>query len=407
MKKPKNEPSGFRIPPEVLKDMSSLEDVEHLFKDLFKQAVEAMLEAEMTEHLGYEKHSASGRNGGNSRNGITTKRVKTGTVGDVLLTQPRDREASFEPMIIPKHQRMSAEIEQTIIGLYAAAMSTEDIKGQVQDIYGVTVSPSTISVVTNKLLDNIQEWQKRPLEAVYMVTWIDAIRLKVRHNGKVHNKCVYLMLGLNNQGKKDILGMWIDISESASFWLGVFSDIKARGVEDLLIVCTDNLTGYGKALAASFPQATHQLCIVHQIRNSCAFVSYNDRKEFCADLKTIYAAPTREAAKEALEEVSKKWQKYHYAFESWRKNWDALTAYFDYPPEIRKIIYTTNAIESVNSRIRRFSNAKYQFPDDNAALKAVYFSIQALLKKWTMSIPHWGLMLNQFMIIFGERCRLG
>jgi putative transposase len=404
--KPSPEPSKFQIPQEILKEMHSLEDVEHLFKDMFKQAVEAMLQAEMTEHLGYEKHSVEGRNGKNSRNGTSSKTVKTGSVGDVLLTIPGDRDRSFEPMIIPKHQRMSAEIEQTIVGLYAASMSTSDIRSQVADIYGVEVSQSTVSAVTNKLLDNIHEWQKRPLEEVYFVVWMDAIRLKVRHNGKVQNKCVYLMLGLNNHGKKDVLGMWIDVSESASFWLTVFSDIKARGVQDLFIACTDNLTGYGKALEASFPEVQHQLCIVHQIRNSCAFVSYNDRKEFCADLKTIYAAPTRQAASEALDEVSKKWQKYQYAFDSWRKNWDALTTYFEYPPEIRRLIYTTNAIESVNSRIRRFSNAKYQFPDDQSALKAVYFSIQALIKKWTHPIPHWGLILNQFMIIFGERCRL-
>ena len=406
MKKQSTEPKGFQIPPEILKEMSSLEDVEHLFKDLFKQAVQAMLEAEMTEHLGYEKHHATGRNGGNSRNGTSSKTIQTGTVGEVLLTQPRDRYATFEPMIIPKHQRMSADIEQTIIGLYATSMSTGDISNQIMDIYGVDVSNSTISTVTNKLLDNIREWQKRPLEPVYMVVWIDAIRLKVRHNGSVQSKCVYLMLGLNNQGKKDILGMWIDISESATFWLSVFSDIKARGVEDILIACTDNLKGYGQTLEASFTKVRHQLCIVHQIRNSCAFVSYKDRKEFCADLKTIYTASTEHNGKEALEAASKKWQKYAYAFESWNKNWSALSTMFEFPPEIRKIIYTTNAIESVNSRIRRFSNAKYQFPDDNAALKAVYFSIQALLKKWTASIPNWGLMLNQFIIIFGERCRL-
>lgn len=406
MKNVSSERPGFQIPKEVLKEMSSLEDVEYLFKDLFKQAVEAMLEAEMTEHLGYEKHDASGRNGGNSRNGHTSKTISTSNIGELLLRQPRDREGTFEPMIVPKHQRMSADIEQTIIGLYATSMSTSDISSQIRDIYGVDVSPSTVSGVTNKLLDNIREWQKRPLESVYMVVWIDAIRLKVRHNGSVHNKCVYLMLGMNNRGFKDILGMWIDISESATFWLSVFSDIKARGVEDILIACTDNLKGYGQALEASFANVRHQLCIVHQIRNSCAFVGYKDRKEFCADLKTIYTAPTEQAGREALEVASKKWSKYAAAFESWSRNWAALSTMFDFPPEIRKIMYTTNAIESVNSRIRRFSNAKYQFPDDNAAMKAVYFSIQALLKKWTQPIPNWGLILNQFMIIFGERCRL-
>ncbi|MCU0424436.1 MAG: IS256 family transposase [Candidatus Kapabacteria bacterium] len=235
---------------------------------------------------------------------------------------------------------------------------------------------------------------------------MDAIRLKVQHNGSVQNKCVYLMLGVNNRGIKDILGMWIDISESATFLLSVFSDIKARGVEDILIVCTDNLKGYGQALEASFTDVRHQLCIVHQVRNSCAFVSYKDRKEFCADLKAIYTAPTEKAGREALEAASQKWSNYAYAFESWNRNWAALSTMFDFPSEIRKIIYTTNAIESVNSRIRRFSNAKYQFPDDNAVMKAVYFSIQALLKKWTMPVPNWGLILNQCMIIFCERCRL-
>lgn len=406
MSKEEKQGNGFAIPPEILKEMKSLSDVEHLFKGLYKQAVEAMLEAELTEHLGYERYASLGRNSGNSRNGTTQKRVKTESIGDVVLQQPRDRRATFEPEIIPKHQRMSGEIEQRIIGLYATSMSCEDIRQQVHDIYGVEVSASTISTVTNRLLDNIQDWQKRPLEAVYFVVWLDAIRLKVRYNGKVQNKSVYLMLGLNNKGLKDVLGMWIDISESASFWLSVLSEIKTRGVEDILIACTDNLTGFGKAIEASFPEAQHQLCIVHQIRHSTAFVSYNDRKEFCADLKGVYTAPTREAAKEALETMATQWQKYSYAFESWRRNWDALTTYFDYPPEIRRIIYTTNAIESLNSRIRRFANAKYQFPDDQSALKAVYFSIQGVLKKWTQPIPHWGLILNQFMIIFGVRSRL-
>jgi len=404
--KDKEDTGDFRIPEEALKKIKSQSELDDFFSDLYKQAVEGMLKAEMKEHLGYEKHRAKEKPGDNSRNGFSKKTLKT-SIGDIPLDVPRDRESSFDPVIVPKHQRMSARIEQAIITLYARGMSTRDIEATVKEIYGVELSEGTVSNITNSIIENIKEWQQRPLEEVYFVVWMDGIVVKIRHNGKVLGKTIYLIIGLRKDGLKEVLGMWISETESASFWMNVLTDLKARGVEDILIACTDNLAGIRQAINAVFPEAVTQLCVVHQIRNSSRYVVWKERKQFMADLKLVYGAINKEAATDALQEFEKKWgSKYGYAIKSWKDNWEELTAYFDYPLEIRKIIYTTNAIESLNSGIRKYTKTKTVFPDDQSALKAVYLAVNNVQQKWTMPIQSWGIIINQFIIKFGDRCQI-
>jgi len=393
----------FQLPKDFFKQFKNKEEFNDFFQSLFKDGVEAMLEAELDEHLGYEKHSREGFNTGNSRNGNSKKTVKSESLGDMVLNIPRDRNASFEPQLVPKHQRMSDKIEETIIGLYARGMTTSDIEEQVKDLYGVEVSASTVSNVTNRILDQVKAWQSRPLESTYLVVWMDGISFKVRHNGKIVNKTIYLIIGLDTQGYKQVLGMWINETESASFWLSVLTDIKARGVRKIHIACTDNLTGLTETLTTEFPDTITQLCIVHQIRNSCRYVVYKDKKAFVNDLKQVYGAPTLTAAEEAFKTFSNNWSaKYGYAVQSWQRNWVNLTAFFDFPLEIRRIIYTTNVIESLNSTIRKYTKTKTVFPDDSAALKAVYLAINNIEKKWTMPVHNFGIIINHFFTIFGE-----
>lgn len=394
------------LPKDFFKQFKNKEEFQNFFQTLFKQGVEEMLKAELDEHLGYEKHSPEGHHSGNSRNGFSKKKVKTESVGDMVLNIPRDRKSTFEPQLIPKHERMSDKIEQAIIGMYSRGMTTRDIEEQVREMYGIDVSEGTISNVTNRLIDNIKQWQIRPLESVYFVVWMDGISLKIRSNGKIINKTIFLVIGLNNQGMKEVLGMWINETESASFWLNVLTDLKARGVEDILIACTDNLKGFTDAIRSIFPKTITQLCVVHQIRNSARYVVWKDKKEFMIDLKAVYDAPNREAAADALNAFESKWgKKYGYAVQSWRNNWDDLTHYFDFPHEVRRIIYTTNVIESLNSGIRKYTRSKNIFPDDSAALKAVYLAINNLEKKWVHTVRNWGAILNQFIIIFEDRCQ--
>jgi transposase-like protein len=395
------------LPKDFFKQFKSKEEFQSFFNDLFKQGVEEMLKAELDSHLGYEKHSKEGYGTGNSRNGTYPKKIKTENLGDVVLNIPRDRNSDFEPQIVPKGQRMSDKLEDAITGMYSRGMTTSDISAQVKEIYGVDVSEGTISNVTNRIIEHVKEWQNRPLESVYFTVWMDGIVLKVKQNGKYLNKCIFIVIGLKNDGLKEVLGMWIAESESASFWLTVLTDLKARGVEDILIACTDNLTGFTQAIKGAFPNAVTQLCIVHQIRNSCKFVVWKDRKEFCADLKNIYAAPNMETAEKALSAMDLKWgAKYKYAILSWRNNWENLTQFFNYPIEIRKIIYTTNTIENLNRGIRKYTKTKVQFVDDNAVQKAVFLSIMNIEKKWDMPIQNWGIILHQFLTIFENRCKL-
>ena len=395
------------LPKDFFKQFKNKEEFRSFFNELFKQGVEEMLRAELDAYLGYEKYSKEGYGTGNSRNGSYSKKVKTENLGEVLLNIPRDRNSEFEPQLIPKGQRMSDKLEEAITGMYSRGMTTSDISAQVKEIYGLDVSEGTISNVTNRIIEHVKEWQSRPLEQVYLTVWMDGIMLKVKQNGKYVNKCVYIVIGLKNDGLKEVLGMWLAETESAAFWLSVLTDLKARGVEDILIACTDNLTGFTQAIKGAFPNAVTQLCIVHQIRNSCKFVVWKDRKEFCADLKNIYAAPTIEAAEKALVAMDLKWStKYKYAIQSWQNNWENLTQFFNYPIEIRKIIYTTNTIENLNRGIRKYTKTKVQFIDDNAALKAVYLSIKNIEEKWNMPIQNWGIILHQFLTIFGNRCKI-
>jgi putative transposase len=396
-----------KIPKDFFKQFKSKQDFQAFFSELYKQGVEEMLKGELDEHLGYEKHSKEGHNTGNSRNGSYPKKVKTETLGDLVLNIPRDRKSDFEPQLIPKGQRMSDKLEEAIIGMYSRGMTTSDISEQVKEVYGVDVSEGTVSNVTNKVIEHVKEWQNRPLEQVYFAVWMDGIVLKVKQNNKYINKCIYLVIGLRKDGFKEILGMWMAETESASFWMSVLTDLKARGVEDILIACTDNLKGFTDAIKGVFPQTVTQLCIVHQIRNSCKYVVWKDRKVFCADLKEVYAAPNRDAAEHALANFAAKWeQKYRHAIQSWKTNWDNLTSYFDFPMEIRKIIYTTNTIENVNRGIRKYIKTKVQFVDDMAAQKAVYLALMNIEKKWNATLQNWGLILHQFLTIFENRCRL-
>ena len=397
----------LNIPKDFWKDFKDRKDFDEFFNELFKEGINQMLKAEMTDHLGYEKNSKEGDNSGNSRNGDYTKTLKT-NLGDITVNVPRDRTGEFDPKVVPKHERrLSDEIAQVIIGLYSRGMSTSDIQQQIQQIYGVQVDASSVSNITNTLIDSIKEWQSRPLEEVYFVVWMDGISIKIRHNGKIVNKTIYLVVGLSQDGMKQVLGMWVAPTESASFWMNVLTDLKARGVEDILIASTDNLAGFTDAIVSVFPNTVTQLCVVHQVRNSLRYVVWKEKKEFTADMKQIYQAPTLEAAEHALANFEKKWGvKYAYAVRSWKNNWERLTQFFDYPLEIRKIVYTTNIIESLNSGIRKYTKTKTIFPLDQAALKAVYLAIGNIEKKWTMPIRNWGMILQQFLIKFEDRCRI-
>jgi len=395
------------IPKDFWKDFKDRKDFDEFFNELFKEGINQMLKAEMTDHLGYEKHSKEGDNSGNSRNGDYQKTLKT-NLGEITVNVPRDRNGEFDPKSVPKHQsRLSDEIAEVIIGLYSRGMSTTNIQEQIEQIYGVQVDSTSVSNITNTMLEAIKEWQHRPLEEVYFVVWMDGISVKIRHNSKVINKTIYLVIGLTQEGRKQVLGMWVSENESASFWMSVLTDLKARGVKDILIASTDNLAGFTEAIKSVFPLAVTQICIVHQVRNSLRYVVWKEKKEFAADMKEIYHAATLEAAEMALDNFEKKWNdKYAYAVKSWRKNWDELTRFFEYPLEIRKIVYTTNIIESLNRGIRKYTKTKSVFPHDQAALKSVFMAINNIEKKWILPIRDWGMILQQFLIIFEERCRI-
>jgi len=397
----------LNIPKEFWKDFKDRKDFDEFFSELFKEGINQMLHAEMTDHLGYEKHSKEGDNSGNSRNGDYPKTLKT-NLGEITLNIPRDRNGEYDPKVIPKHEsRLSDEIAQVIIGLYSRGMSTIDIQQQINQIYGVQVDSTSVSNITNVLSESIKEWQNRPLEEVYFVVWMDGISIKIRHSGKIINKTIYLVIGLTQQGMKQVLGMWVAPTESASFWMSVLTDLKARGVEDILIASTDNLAGFTDAIKSVFPLAVTQLCVVHQVRNSLRYVVWKEKKEFTQDMKQIYHAPTIEAAEQALEHFEKKWgPKYSYAVKSWKNNWENLTQFFEYPLEIRKIVYTTNIIENLNRGIRKYTKTKSIFPHDQSALKAVYLAIGNIESKWTMPIRNWAMILQQFLIKFEDRCRM-
>jgi putative transposase len=380
------------------------EDLSNLFKELHSAALEAMLQGELDSHLGYPKHGKSANN--NSRNGTTKKHVKS-EYGKSQIEVPRDRDGSFEPIIVPKNQSNAKPIENIIVSLYAKGLSVSDIRDELEEIYGYTLSTSSISIITDRVNQHVLDWQNKPLEAVYCVVWMDGIVFKVRHSGKVMNKTIYLAVGLNLEGRKELLGMWLGQNESAAFWQGVLTDMKARGVEDILITVTDNLNGFTQSIKNVFPLADTQICVVHQIRNSARYVVWKDKKAFTADMKHIYNAPNKEMAAAELDKFAERWNdKYPYAIQSWRNNWDELTVFFDFPLEIRKIIYTTNLIENLNGKIRKYTKNKMAFPTDDALKKSVYLALMQITKKWTKPIHNWGLILNQFLTIFEKRVKL-
>ena len=394
------------FPKDFFNQFKSKESFQEYFNGLFKQGIEEMLKCELDDHLGYSKHTKEGYNTGNSRNGSFPKTITTENVGEVVLNIPRDRNGAFEPLIIPKGQTISGKIEEAIIGMYSRGMTTSDVRKQVSEIYGLEISETTVSNITEGIMVSAKEWQQRTLEPVYYAVWMDGIILKVRTDNKVINICVYIVIGLKPDGIKEVLGFWIEKTESAAFWMSVLTDLKARGVEDILIACTDNLKGFTQAIKAVFPQAVTQLCIVHQIRNSCKFVVYKDRQVFCQDLKKVYTAINTVVALEEFEKFKLKWQgKYKYAITSWEDNWENLSNYFEYPLELRKIIYTTNTIENLNRGIRKYTKTKTQFPNENAASKSIYLAIKNIEQAWNKPISNWGLILNQYLIIFEDRCR--
>lgn len=394
------------LTPEFLKQFKDSGELNSFMEDLYAKAMEQMIEGEMDSHLGYEKYSPEGINSGNSRNGKTSKKVKT-TMGEVELEIPRDRNSSFEPVLIPKRSRTVEGIEEIVISLYARGMSVRDIELQIRDIYGYTISDATISNITAKVQSHITEWQSRPLSPVYFVVWMDGIVFKVRHNGKVVNKTIYLAVGLNADGFKEVLGMWLGESESASFWMSVLTDLRSRGVEDMLITSTDNLKGFTEAIISIFPQSITQICVVHQIRNASRYVVWKDKKQFAADLKPIYTAASKDLAWAALENLEATWgKKYPHAIKSWKANWQELSHFFDFPLEIRTLIYTTNIIENMNGKIRKYTKTKMSFPDDASVLKSVFLALREITRKWTMPIRNWNLVVNQFINIFGERCKI-
>jgi len=402
----KNKPEP-KFPKEFYQQFKSKESFQEYFNTMFKEGIEHMLQSELDEHLGYSKHAKEGANTGNSRNGSFPKTITTESVGDLVLNIPRDRNGDFEPRIIPKGSTISSKIEDSILGMYSRGMTTSDVRKQILDMYGLEISETTVSNITERIMESAREWQQRALEPVYYAVWMDGIVLKIREDSKVINKCVYIVIGLKPDGKKEVLGFWIEKTESAAFWMSVLTDLKARGVEDILIACTDNLKGFTQAIGAVFPQAVTQLCIVHQIRNSCKFVVWKDRAEFCTDLKVMYTAINRDIAWEELQRFKIKWQaKYKYAIKSWEENWDNLSNYFEYPLELRKIVYTTNTIENLNRGIRKYTKTKGQFPNDNSASKSVFLSIKNIEESWTKPIKSWGLILHQYLIIFEDRCRL-
>lgn len=404
MTTPKPLPSG--LIDSLLADYKKPEDLigEHgLLKQLTKALVERALQAEMAEHLGHDKHETVNNATGNTRNGKSRKTLK-GEFGELPIEIPRDREGSFEPLIISKHQTRWAGFDDKILSLYARGMTTREIQQHLTEMYGTEVSPTLISTVTDGVMDEVKQWQSRPLDAVYPVIYLDCIHAKVRDAGSVRTKAIYLAIGINMEGHKEILGLWIAQTEGAKFWLSVVTELKNRGVQDIFIACVDGLKGFPEAIETVYPHAIVQLCIVHMVRNSLNYVGWNKRKEVAADLRLVYSAATIDEAEQALADFEDKWNNaYPPIARSWRNNWQRIIPFFDYPPEIRRIIYTTNAIESVNMNLRKVSKNRGSFPNDEAVIKLFYLALSNIAKKWSMPLRDWKSALNRFTIQFNER----
>ena len=399
-------PINIDLIDQLLKDYKSPEDVlgeNGLLKQLTRAVLQRAMQAELTHHLGYEKHSPEGNNSGNSRNGKSKKTLK-GSFGTLPIDVPRDRQSSFEPKIVPKGQTRFEGFDDLILSLYARGMTTREIKQHLEEIYQVEVSPSLISQVTDAVIDEVRAWQSRPLERVYPILYLDCIMVKIRDGAHILNKAIYLVIGVNLEGIKEVLGMWISQTEGAKFWLGVVTELRNRGVEDIFIACVDGLKGLPEAIEAVFPKTEVQLCIVHLVRQSLNYVSWKQRKEVAADMKLIYSSATRQEAELRLEEFAAKWDsRYPTISPAWRRNWERIVPFLAYPDEIRRVIYTTNAIESLNRGLRKIIKNRGSFPTDEAAMKLLYLAIQNISQKWNRPIKEWRAALNRFAIVFEGR----
>jgi putative transposase len=383
---------------------TSAVDSKNVFQQLVKQTMEAFLELEMEEQLGYGKYASEGRGSGNSRNGSTTKTVR-GDFGEIQLETPRDRNGEFEPKIVAKRQTSVGNFTEMVVSLYTRGMTTREIEEHIKEIYGIDISPQFVSRATEQLQQQITEWQNRPLDRLYAVVFVDGLRVAVRSDKGVVKKCVYTVLGVGVGGRQEVLGLWIEETEGARFWLKVFNDLKARGIQDILILCGDGLTGLPDAVQSAFPATDVQLCVVHQIRNATKFVSYKDRKPFCASMRPIYTAPTVEAAELALNNFERTWgSRYPMSVASWRNHWDGLTTFFKYPVELRRIVYTTNAIESLHSQMRKNIASRKVFPNDDAAIKILFLNIRNFSNRWSKR-QGWDIVMNQLAVMFPDRLR--
>lgn len=386
---------------DLAKGVKTQKDLSKLVGQLMKTVIETALNSELDDHLGYDKNDKSESRKVNTRNGYSPKAIK-GDLGEIEIQNPRDRESSFEPQLVPKHKTRLEGFEEKILHLYARGMTTRDIQSAIKDMYNADVSHTVISNVTESIIEEVKAWQNRPLESIYPIVYLDCIVVKVHQDGRVINKAIYLALGVTVEGRKDLLGLWISENEGSKFWLGVLTDLQNRGVNDIFIFCVDGLTGFPDAISSTFPKAKIQLCIVHMVRNALRYVPAKDMKAVASDLKSIYNAPTREAAEQALDDFSEKWSsKYPNIEKSWRNKWPNLITIFDYPDEIRKVIYTTNAIESLNSVIRKAIKNRKIFPSDDSALKLIYLAVNRASQKWTMPIRNWKPALNRFAIEYG------
>jgi putative transposase len=386
---------GYEKPEDLIGDSG-------LLKQLTKALIERAMGAELTHHLGYERHDPAGYNSGNSRNGTSPKTVK-GEFGEVVLETPRDRNGSFEPQILPKHQTRLDGFDNKIVSMYARGMTTREIQGHLQEMYGVEVSPALISEVTDAVSDEVKAWQSRPLEPIYGIVFLDALYVKMRHEGRVENRAVYVAIGVDMEGRKEVLGLWTSANEGAKFWLAVLTELRNRGMKDVLIVCIDGLKGFPQAIESVFPEARIQLCIVHLVRASLNYVSWKERKQVAADLKAIYRAPTERQAEQELTEFIARWgNKYQAIGKLWKENWDRVIPFFDFPPEVRRVIYTTNAVESLHMSLRKIIKTRGSFPSEDAALKLLYLALRNASAKWE-TVQWWKQALNHFQMLWGER----
>jgi len=390
---------------EKLKNLKTADDVMAFTRDLIAPALQTILEAEMTEHLGYEKDDPKGRGSGNNRNGHSTKTLRT-SFGPAPIEIPRDRNGAFDPKVVPKYATVQSDVEEKIISMYAKGMTTRDINAHMADIYGVDISAAMVSSITDKILPLVHEWQTRPLSVLYPILYLDGVHFKVRQDGRIVTKCAYIILGITDAGMKEILGIWINESEGAKFWMQILNEIKSRGVQDILIACTDGLTGFDEAIHAIFPDAQVQQCIVHQVRNTLKFIPHKHRKAMAEGLRDIYTSPSEEAGLRALEETKKHFPEYAVYLRSWETKWPLLSPFFSYPEEIRRIIYTTNAIEGLNRQFRKVTKTTTIFPHDEALTKLLFLAAQDIAKKWTVTVHNWGAIVAQLAILFPEKSHL-